>query len=115
MSVSNNFLAMDANGDGQIDSAEQEAMKSQIRDKFNKMQGQILKRFDTNKDGKLDETEKADMQKKMADRKAKVLEKFDTDKDGKLSEEERKAMREAMKKERGNKKKGSKGFDKVYE
>lgn len=108
------FLAMDANGDGQIDSAEQEALKSQIREKFAKMQEWKLKKFDTNKDGKLDESERVAMKKMWEDKKAAWMAKYDTNKDGKLSSEEKVKMREAMKKERMNRKKKS-GFDKVYE
>ena len=51
---------------------------------------EILQKYDTNKDGKLDDTEKAamnaDFKAKRAERKAEMLAKFDTNKDGKLDE-----------------------------
>ena len=111
------FLAIDANNDGTIDSAEKEALKSQIKEKFAKMQKHMLKKFDSNKDGKIDDSEREAMKKTWADKKTKMLEKFDLDKDGKLSADEKKSMRETFKKERAEKKKkkGGKGFDKVYE
>ena len=54
---------------------------------------EVLKKFDTNGDGKLDETERKAMYEDM---KAEMLKKFDKDGDGKLSEDERKAMRADM-------------------
>lgn len=51
-----------------------------------------LERYDTDKDGKLSDEEKAAMR---ASREKEMLEKFDADKDGKISDEERKAAREA--------------------
>jgi len=60
----------------------------------------ILKEFDKDGDGKLDEAErKAAREAMKAKREAfrkKMLEKFDKDKDGKISQEERKAAREAF-------------------
>ena len=62
---------------------------------------QLLKKYDTNKDGKLcaKERKAAGEARKAAGeaRKAEFLKKFDKDKDGKLSAEERKAAYEAMK------------------
>ena len=66
----------------------------------------ILERFDTDKDGKLDDTERAEARKSMGDRggkgepspemRAKMLERFDKDGDGELNEAERAEARKAM-------------------
>ncbi|MBV8760988.1 MAG: EF-hand domain-containing protein [Deltaproteobacteria bacterium] len=60
---------------------------------------EILQKYDTNKDGKLDDTEKAamkaDFKAKHAQREAEMLAKFDTNKDGKLDDAEKAAMRDA--------------------
>jgi Ca2+-binding EF-hand superfamily protein len=62
---------------------------------------EVLEKFDTNKDGKLDQDErKAAMQARrarMEKQRKNMLEKFDGDGDGKLDENERKAAGEAMK------------------
>jgi len=63
------------------------------------------KEFDKNGDGKLDDAEKAAMDEA---RKAREKE-FDKDGDGKLSDEERKAMREALMKRHQGKGKEGKG------
>ena len=55
--------------------------------------GAMLERFDTNKDGKLDDQERAAAREA---RKAEMLERFDTDKDGTLSDSEREALRNEM-------------------
>jgi len=59
----------------------------------------MLQKFDTNKDGKLDDAERAQMkaafEAKRAERHKEALAKFDANKDGKLDEAERKTMREA--------------------
>ena len=70
---------------------------------------EMLKKFDTDGDGKLSDTEKttlrAEMQNRRGGRERKqwtpeqrdeMLKKFDTDRDGKLSQEERDTAREAM-------------------
>ena len=63
---------------------------------------EVMKKFDKDGDGKLNEEEKAELRKKMAERGAGrripplVLEKFDKDGDGKLNEAERALARKAM-------------------
>ena len=63
---------------------------------------EVMKKFDKDGDGKLNEEEKAELRKKMAERGAGrripplVLEKFDKDGDGKLNEDERATARKAM-------------------
>lgn len=67
----------------------------------------VLREFDKNKDGVLDEQERAKWETKNAVRRekyakerAEMLEKFDADKNGKISEEERAAARLAMSRNR---------------
>ena len=68
-------------------------------------EAEMLKRFDKNGDGKLDDEEKkamADARKDQAKdlgkgRRETILKRFDKDGDGKLSDEERKTMQDAMK------------------
>jgi Ca2+-binding EF-hand superfamily protein len=71
------------------------------------MPREVLEKFDTNKDGKLDEGEreaaKAAHQAREAEFKKKMLEKFDKDGNGELSEEEKEEMKKAMRKERAMK------------
>jgi 5-hydroxyisourate hydrolase-like protein (transthyretin family) len=59
---------------------------------------EILQKYDTNKDGKLDDSEKAvlkaDFQAKREQKKAEMLAKFDTNKNGKLDDSEKAAMRD---------------------
>ncbi len=64
----------------------------------------ILEKFDTDGDGKLNESEKSELKKAMTQRRgeiqAKMLKRFDSDKDGSLSPEEKKAALPTIKKER---------------
>jgi hypothetical protein len=57
---------------------------------------EMLEKYDTNKDGKLDKDER---KAAFEARKAEMIKKFDKDGDGKLSEDERKAAGEARKAE----------------
>ena len=80
--------------------------------KGNRLEGQgkralpqrILEKFDTDGDGKLNESEKSELKKAMTQRRdenqAKMLKRFDSDKDGTLSPEEKKAAAPTIKKER---------------
>jgi len=95
------------------------------RGKKGDMKAKILEKFDTNKDGQLDETEKAALKKAMAERRAngegkgkskkgdmrkKIMEKFDTNGDGQLDETEKAALKKAMAERRANGEgKGKKG------
>jgi len=64
---------------------------------------EMLKEYDTDKDGKLNDEERAEMMKKMRAqmeaRQKAMLEKYDANKDGKLDEAETKAAREGQQKE----------------
>ncbi len=59
---------------------------------------EMIEKYDTNKDGKLDDAEKAkmkaDFQAKHAAMKAKRLAQFDTNRDGKLDDNERAVMKD---------------------
>ena len=80
--------------------------------KGNRLEGQgkralpqrILEKFDTDGDGKLNESEKSEVKKAMTQRRdenqAKMLSRFDSDKDGTLSPEEKKSAAPTIKKER---------------
>jgi len=61
--------------------------------------GQMIEKFDSNKDGKLDANEKAAMKTafdaKRAEMKKEMLTKFDTNKDGKVDDGERAVARDA--------------------
>ncbi|MCP5536336.1 MAG: hypothetical protein H7A51_08905 [Akkermansiaceae bacterium] len=57
---------------------------------------ELLKKFDKDGDGKLNEEERAAAKEAMEARRAAFIKKHDTDGDGKLSDEEKKAAREAI-------------------
>ncbi len=70
----------------------------------------VLKRYDKNKDGALDDSERAKWEadkvarrEKERSERAALLEKYDTDKDGKLSEEEKAEAKLGWQKERSEK------------
>lgn len=69
------------------------------------MRAALVKRFDANQDGRLDETERAaakqagqERRARMQENRKQVLERFDADGDGKLGDTERQNMRETWQK-----------------
>ncbi|MEO8706331.1 MAG: hypothetical protein ABI867_40250 [Kofleriaceae bacterium] len=54
--------------------------------------GHMKEKFDTNKDGKLDDAERAQMKEERAKHRAATVAKFDSNNDGKLDDTERNAM-----------------------
>lgn len=64
----------------------------------------MLKKFDANGDGKLDDQERETMKNAMKARHAELLKKFDANGDGRLDESERAAAKESFKKEHSQKK-----------
>ena len=68
------------------------------RDGKHRFHAELLKQYDADGDGKLNDAEKKaareGMKAKWAEKKAAMMKKFDTDGDGKLSDEEKKAIRE---------------------
>ncbi|NMO15199.1 hypothetical protein HPC49_01345 [Pyxidicoccus fallax] len=59
------------------------------------MRASKLEKFDTNKDGTLDESERAAMRAEREKKRQEMVQKFDANKDGKLDEAERQAAHEA--------------------
>ena len=63
------------------------------------VRAQVIQKYDTNKDGTLDDQEKAtmkaDFEAKRTEMKKELLAKYDTNKDGKLDDGERKVARNA--------------------
>ncbi|MFP2927758.1 EF-hand domain-containing protein [Pyxidicoccus sp. 3LG] len=55
----------------------------------------LVEKFDTNKDGTLDESERAAMRAEREKKHEEMLQKFDANKDGKLDEAERQTAHEA--------------------
>ena len=70
---------------------------------------EVMKKFDKDGDGKLNEDERAEARKAMEARRAEMIEKFDKDGDGKLNEEERKAAMASRTKPGGEGKPEGKG------
>jgi hypothetical protein len=66
--------------------------------------GEIVQKYDLNKDGKLDDGEKAamraDFKAKFEQKRAEMIAKFDTNRDGKLDDGEKAVMRDQMVTER---------------
>jgi Ca2+-binding EF-hand superfamily protein len=111
----NEFIAKhDKDGDGKLSAAELAAafekmgprpggpegkpgreggLKPEVLEKIKEHRAEMLKKYDTNGDGKLDDGERAKMR---ADRAAKLVAKFDKDGDGKLNAEELVAARIGM-------------------
>ncbi len=105
----------DRNGDGQIDSAERQAARSEMRQHwgphrgqagFGKMRGQMraqaLQRFDHDHDGRLNDAEYAEAKAAREQHRAQaqarrqqMLARFDRDGDGRIGDTERDEMRAA--------------------
>ncbi len=72
---------------------------------FEARKAKCLEKFDTNKDGQLDDQEKEAMkaarEARRAEHRAKFMEKFDTNKDGQLDEQEKEAVKAAFEARRG--------------
>ena len=87
----------DADKDGQLSDAEKEAMKAEMKNRFEEGMNRPGVRGDRNpkapRGEKRERPSREDMQKKM-------LEKFDTDKDGQLSDAEKEAIKAGMKGQR---------------
>lgn len=66
---------------------------------------EMLKKYDTNKDGVISEEEEIAMKAAREAEKAEMLKKYDADGNGELSKEEKMKMREDRKKEWADKKK----------
>ncbi|MBI1841863.1 MAG: hypothetical protein HYR88_13575 [Verrucomicrobia bacterium] len=78
--------------------AEDEAPAADKAKKAQARYAEMLKKYDKNGDGKLDEAEKAAMQAdNKKKREAELLKKYDKNGDGKLDDAEREAMREDRK------------------
>ncbi len=61
-----------------------------------RLSAQLLEEFDTNADGKLDETERSALKAHMEAKRAAFIKQYDTDADGSLNEEERAAMKASI-------------------
>ena len=77
--------------------------KKTVRGEGRPSREEIMKKFDKDGDGKLNDEEKAELRKRMAERSGGrsklppfLMKKFDKDGDGKLSEEERAEARKSM-------------------
>lgn len=115
----------DANGDGKLDQAEREAMRAAAPDRQRGPRGESadrpargergpggpggrggdrMKQFDTDGDGKLNESERAAAEVAMRaeiQSNPRAMARIDTDKDGKISDAEWAAGRQAMGDQRG--------------
>lgn len=80
----------DKDGSGDLNETERAALRADME----KRRGEMIAKYDTDKDGKLGEDE----------RKKMVLDRFDKDGNGELSDEEKKAARGAM--QRGGRRPG---------
>ena len=70
---------------------------------------EMLKKFDKDGDGKLNEEERAALREEGQKRRKEIIAKFDKDGDGKLNEDERKAAGAEMRKSRGGRPAGDAG------
>lgn len=80
----------DANGNGKLDESERDAMRKDMRQKFEARRAEVLQKYDANGDGQLDESERAAMR---ADFTKTRFEQLDTNHDGSLSLAEFQAAR----------------------
>lgn len=110
----------DVNGDGKLDENEKAAAHQAMKEarmargaagaapgkgkgplQNPEVRARLLKQFDANHDGKLDETERAAAKQYMEEHggavRERMLKRFDKNGDGKLDDEERAAMREELK------------------
>jgi hypothetical protein len=78
----------DANKDGQLDDAERQALRQEMKAHRQAMRQEKLQRFDANKDGRLDDTERQVMRDEHVTERFKAM---DSNGDGVLSLDEFKA------------------------
>ena len=83
----------DANGDGTISAQEKAQRHEEMKAKREEMKAKMLAKFDTNKDGKLDQTERGVMKETFA---IEAFKRLDTDGNGSLSLDEFKAGKRFM-------------------
>ena len=102
-----------AEGDGKTEKTEKTKRKKKTRKTERKVPAKLLKKFDKDGDGKLNEAERSALVAfrkengaKTKARRAELLKKFDKNGDGKLDKTERQAARKAQS---GERKKGGKG------
>jgi Ca2+-binding EF-hand superfamily protein len=72
----------DANGDGTVDAQEKAERHAEMKAKRDEMKQKMLLKFDTNKDGKLDQGERVAMKDTLA---TEAFKRLDTDGNGSLS------------------------------
>ena len=80
----------DANGDGTVSAQEKAQRHEEMKAKREEMKAKMLAKFDTNKDGKLDQTERGVMRETFA---IEAFKRLDTDGNGSLSLDEFKAAK----------------------
>ena len=90
LALGTQVLAADAEGEGK---------GKRRRGRRPWMRKEILKKFDKDGDGKLNEAERAEAKKAWEAKQAETLKKFDADGDGKLNAKERKAAHAARRQE----------------
>jgi hypothetical protein len=78
----------DANGDGTVDAQEKAQRHEEMKAKRQEMRAKMLEKFDTNKDGKLDDAERAVMKDTFA---TEAFKRLDANGDGQISLAEFKA------------------------
>ncbi|HEY5944508.1 MAG TPA: hypothetical protein VIV40_03415 [Kofleriaceae bacterium] len=83
----------DANGDGTVSADEKAQRHEEMKAKRQELKAQMLAKFDTNKDGKLDQNERAVMHDARA---TETFKRLDTDGNGSISLAEFKAGKKFM-------------------